>query len=112
MISEGNGDDTTPVGTGNDMVLNDDPANDATDSVTAGGDFITGLMAEDTIDLDALFDALGVATAAREGGPGASTSGGDATGTDFGATDFSIVLEGDALSVATLLPPIDGGDET
>ena len=69
----------------------------------------------DTIDLDALFDALGVATADREDQVEVDDSVANETTItidNVGAQDFSILLDGLNVDGTTLLPQIDVGDDS
>jgi Ca2+-binding RTX toxin-like protein len=99
----GGGDDTYTGGTGSDRFVFADASTDGDDLIT---DFQTTLGAldieNDVIDLDALFDSLGVAVGDREVLLDTTTSVGDTIltigdgsgGAHAGAVNFSITLDG------------------
>ncbi len=108
ILEGGAGNDTLIGGGGNDtFVFN---------SINDGDDMILDfVLTEDTVDMDALLDALGAATVDRAGDVkiDTTTSPGDSILTIDGVADFSITFEGVTLfesdAAGLLLQGIDVG---
>jgi hypothetical protein len=113
VIAGGGGDDLLTGGGDDDVFVIDGNAASNTVTIT---DFDLDMGGDaDTIDLDALFDALGVATADREGQVEVDDSVANETTItidNVGAQDFSILLDGLNVDGTPLLPQIDVGDES
>ncbi|WP_025898063.1 M10 family metallopeptidase C-terminal domain-containing protein [Sneathiella glossodoripedis] len=82
----GEGDDVLIGGEGEDEFFFSDAATDGDDEIE---DFVEG---EDTINLDALFDELGIANADRAGDVNLTADGNNTVITIDGETDFSITV--------------------
>ena len=102
------GDDTLIGGAGDDTFV--------FDSINDGDDMILDfVLTEDTVDMDALLDALGAATGDRASDVkiDTTTSPGDSILTIDGVTEFSITFEGVTLfesdAAGLLLQGIDVG---
>ena len=105
VVIGGTGNDTIDVSQGNDVVKI--TTNLDGNDVINGFDDAGGAGAQDYVDLDALFDSLGVASGSRVGRVQVSDGGADVlvtvdlTGNGFGAGDIVIKLSGIA-SPATI----------
>lgn len=97
-IDGGDGDDIL-IGGGGDDMLSGDTGDDTFvyTSITDGNDVIADfVIADDTVDMDALFDALGVATAElRADDVKITDTGADGVLTVDGVADFSITFTGE-----------------